>query len=36
MNVTFIPIIIGALGVVTEGLLEGLEDLEITVGVDTI
>ena len=30
MKVTFIPIIIGALGTVTKGLLKGLEDLEIT------
>ena len=29
MKVTFIPIIIGALGTVTEVLLKGLEDLEI-------
>ena len=28
-KVTFIPIIIGALGTVTEGLVQGLEDLEI-------
>ena len=29
MKVTFIPIIIGALGTVTEGLIKGPEDLEI-------
>ena len=29
MKVTFIPIVIGALGTVIEGLLKGLEDLEI-------
>ena len=29
MKITVIPIIIGALGTVTEGLLKGLEDLEI-------
>ena len=29
MNVTVIPIVIDALGTVTKGLLQGLEDLEI-------
>ncbi len=29
VKVTIIPIVIGALGTVTEGLLKGLEDLEI-------
>ena len=29
MKVTVIPIIIGALGIVTKGLIQGLEDLEI-------
>ena len=29
MKVTIIPIVIGALGTVTEGLVKGLEDLEI-------
>ena len=29
MKVTFIPIVIGALGTVTKGLLKGLEDSEI-------
>ena len=36
MKVTFLPIIIGALGTVTEGLLKGLEDLEIRELVETI
>ena len=36
MKVTFIPIIIGALGTVTKGLLKGLEDLEIRRPVETI
>ena len=30
MKVTFIPIVIGALDTVTRGLVQGLEDLEIT------
>ena len=30
MKVTIIPIVIGALGTVTKGLLKGLEDLVIT------
>ena len=29
MQVTIIPIVIGAFGIVTKGLLKGLEDLEI-------
>ena len=29
MKVTIVPIVIGALGTVTKGLLKGLEDLEI-------
>ena len=29
MKVTVIPIVIGALGTVTKGLIKGLEDLEI-------
>ena len=33
---TFIPNVIGALGTVSEGLLNGLEDLEITGRVRTI
>ena len=32
---TIIPILIGALGVVTKGLVQGLEDLEITGRVQT-
>ena len=36
MNVTEIPIAIGALGTVTKGLVLGLEDLEIRGRVDTI
>ena len=36
MKVTFIPIIIGALGTVTKGSLKGLEDLEIRGLVETI
>ena len=36
MKVTFIPIVIGALGIVTEGLIKGLEDLEIRGRVETI
>ena len=33
MQVTIIPIVIGAFGTVTKGLLKGLEDLEIGVRV---
>ena len=29
MKVTIIPIVIGVFGIVTKGLLKGLEDLEI-------
>ena len=36
MKVTIIPIVIGALGTVTKGLLQGLEDLEITGQVETV
>ncbi len=36
MKVTIIPIVIGAFGTVTKGLLKGLEDLEIRGGVETI
>ena len=32
----FIPIVIGALGMVTEGLLKGLEDLDTRGRVETI
>ena len=36
MKVTVIPIVIGALGIVTKELLQGLEDLEIRDRVETI
>ena len=36
MKVTFIPIVTGDLGTVTEGLLKRLEDLEIRGHVETI
>ena len=36
MKMTFLPIVIGALGTVTEGLVKGLEDLEIRGRVETI
>ena len=36
MKVTIIPIIIGALGTVTKGLVQGQEDLEITGRVETV
>ena len=36
MKVTIVPIVIGALGTVTKGLLKGLEDLEIDGWVVTI
>ena len=36
MKVTIIPIVIGTFGKVTEGLLKGLEDLEIRGRVETI
>ena len=36
MKVTIIPIVIGAFGTVTNGLLTGLEDLEVGGRVDTI
>ena len=36
MKTTFIPIIIGALGRVTKGLMKGLEDLEIKGRMETI
>ena len=36
MKVTVIPIVIGAIGAVTEGLLQGQEDLEIKAWVETI
>ena len=36
MKVTIIPIVIGALGTVTKGLIQGLDELEITGQVETI
>ena len=36
MQVTIIPIVIGAFGTVTEGLLKGIEDLEVGRLVETI
>ena len=36
MNVTIVPIVIGALGTITKGLLKCLEDLEIGGRVETI
>ena len=36
MKVTIVPIVIGALGTVTKGLLKGLEDLEVGGRTETI
>ena len=36
MKVTIVPIVIGALGIITKGLLKGLEDLEVGGRVETI
>ena len=36
MKVTIIPIVLGALGTVTTGKIQGLEDLEITGRVETV
>ena len=36
MKVTIVPIVIGALGTITKGLLKGLEDLEVGARVETI
>ena len=36
MKVTVIPILIGALGTVTNGLVKGLEEAEIRARVETI
>ena len=36
MRVTIIPIVIGAVGTVTKGLIKGLEDLEIRGRVEAI
>ena len=35
MKVTIVPIVIGALGTITKGLLKGLEDLEVGGRVET-
>ena len=36
MKVTIIPIVIGAFGTLTKGLLKGLEDLEVGNRMETI
>ena len=36
MKVTIVPIVIGAFGTITKGLLKGLEDLEVGEEVETI
>ena len=36
MKVTIVPIVIGAFGIITKGLLKGLEDLEVGGWVETI
>ena len=36
MKVTIVPIVIGAFGSITKGLLKGLEDLEVGGRVETI
>ena len=36
MKVTVIPIVIGAIGTITKGLIQGLKDLEIRGREDTI
>ena len=36
MKLTIIPIVIGAFGTVTKGLVKGLEDLEVGRRVETI
>ena len=36
MKVTIVPIVIGALGSITKGLLKSLEDLEVGGRVETI
>ena len=36
MKVTIIPVVIGAFGTVTKGLLKGLDDLEVGERVETI
>ena len=36
MKVMVVPVVVGALGIVTKGLVKGLEDLEIRGRVETI
>ena len=36
MKVTIVPVVIGALGTITKGLLKGMEDLEVGGRVETI
>ena len=36
MKVTIVPIVTGALGTITKGLLKGLDDLEVGGWVETI
>ena len=36
MTVTVIPVVIGALGIISKGMVKGLEDLEIREQVETI
>ena len=36
MKVTIVPVVIGALGTITKGLLKGLEDLAVAGRVETI
>ena len=36
INVTIIPVVISAIGTVTKGLVQGLEDFEITRRVETV
>ena len=36
MKVTILPIVIGAFGIVTKGLLKGLEDLEVGGRMETV
>ena len=36
MKVKIVPIVIGALGIITKGLLKGLEDMEVGGRVETI
>ena len=36
MKVTIVPIVIGAFGTITKGLLKGLEDMEVSGRVEAI